>query len=109
MKLGFVTAILPDLSLEEIIEFAASEGFSCVEVMCWPKGKAERRYAGVTHLDVSDLNNEKAESTLQMMNEAGVELSGLGYYPNLLAPEKEEAMMPVVSATTLPLRAGASR
>ncbi len=53
MKLGFVTAILPDLSLEEVVHFAAAEGYDCVEVMCWPAGKAERRYAGVTHLDVA--------------------------------------------------------
>ena len=48
MQLGFVSAILPDLSLEEVVGFAAEEGFACVELMCWPKGKAERRYAGVT-------------------------------------------------------------
>ncbi|MBM4085591.1 MAG: sugar phosphate isomerase/epimerase, partial [Planctomycetes bacterium] len=53
MKLGFVSAILPDLSLEEVVKFAASEGFSCVELMCWPRGKAERRYAGVTHVDLA--------------------------------------------------------
>ena len=54
MKLGFVTAILPDLALEEVLAFATAEGFECVELMCWPKGKAERRYAGVTHVDVDD-------------------------------------------------------
>ena len=54
MKLGFVSAILPDLSLEEVVKFASEEDFTCVELMCWPKGKAERRYAGVTHLDVAD-------------------------------------------------------
>ncbi len=56
MKLGFVSAILPDLSLEEVAEVAACEGYTCVEVMCWPKGKAERRYAGVTHIDVCSID-----------------------------------------------------
>jgi sugar phosphate isomerase/epimerase len=42
MKLGFVTAILPELRLEQVLEFAADEGFDCVEVMCWPVGKAEK-------------------------------------------------------------------
>ena len=41
MNLGFVSAILPDLSLEEVAAFAKAEGFACVELMCWPKGKAE--------------------------------------------------------------------
>ena len=28
------------------------KSYECVEVMCWPPSKAERRYAGVTHIDV---------------------------------------------------------
>ena len=43
MRLGFVTAILPELSLDEVLAFAAAEGFSCVEAMCWPVGTAERK------------------------------------------------------------------
>ena len=61
MKLGFVSAILPVLSLEEVLQFAADAGFSCVELMCWPKGKAERRYAGVTHLDVANFKKGDAQ------------------------------------------------
>jgi hypothetical protein len=52
MKLGFVSAILPDLDLERVMKFASEQGFDALEVMFWPKGKAERRYAGVTHIDV---------------------------------------------------------
>jgi sugar phosphate isomerase/epimerase len=52
MQLGFVSAILPDLSFREVFETAKRIGFDCVEVCCWPSGKAERRYAGVTHIDV---------------------------------------------------------
>ena len=55
LKLGFVSAILADQTLTEVLEFATESGFDCVELMCWPKGKAERRYAGVTHIDVVDL------------------------------------------------------
>jgi sugar phosphate isomerase/epimerase len=91
MKLGFVSAILPDLSLEEVLGFAASEGFECVELMCWPKGKAERRYAGVTHVDVTDFGADEARRTLDMASAAGVAISGLGYYPNALAPDAAEA------------------
>lgn len=91
MKLGFVSAILPDLSLEEVVSFAASEGFSCVELMCWPKGGAERRYAGVTHVDVDGFDRAAADAVQATMQQAGVEISGLGYYPNPLAPDPEEA------------------
>jgi sugar phosphate isomerase/epimerase len=91
MKLGFVSAILPDLSLQEVTQFAAQEGFACVELMCWPLGKAERRYAGVTHVDVAGLNQAGADEIRTLMAEAEVGISGLGYYPNPLAPDEDEA------------------
>src|SRR5262249_9852291 len=93
MKLGFVSAILPDLSLQEVAEFVASTGFTCVELMCWPKGKAERRYAGVTHIDVVDFGKKEAEAVKKIMADNGVTISGLGYYPNPLAPDQAEAQV----------------
>jgi sugar phosphate isomerase/epimerase len=91
MQLGFVSAILPELGLEEVVRFAAAEGFQCVELMCWPRGKAERRYAGVTHLDVVGLDRAGARRVCELMQSSGVAISGLGYYPNPLAPDPAEA------------------
>jgi len=93
MKLGFVSAILPDLSLEEVVQFTAAEGFACVELMCWPKGKAERRYAGVTHIDVVGFTKDDAARVNDLVSKAGISISGLGYYPNPLAPDKAEAQV----------------
>ncbi|MFZ5832669.1 MAG: sugar phosphate isomerase/epimerase family protein [Planctomycetota bacterium] len=90
MQLGFVSAILPDLSLAEVAEFAATVGFQCVELMCWPRGKAERRYAGVTHVDVTDISEAAAEEVRRTMQSAGVSISSLGYYPNYLAADAAE-------------------
>ncbi len=87
MQLGFVSAILGELSLEEVLHFAAEEGFACVEVMCWPPGKADRRYAGVTHLDVSNFTATNAARVNDLLRIHGVEISGLGYYPNPLDPD----------------------
>lgn len=87
MQLGFVSAILADLSLDQVLAFAAAEGFGCVELMCWPPGGAERRYAGVTHLDVSDFSEAKARQVLEEMSIHEVAISGLGYYPNPLDPD----------------------
>jgi len=91
MKLGFVSAILPDLSLDEVAGFASETGYDCVELMCWPKGKAERRYAGVTHVDVVGFTADDAKRVKDTMKKAGVAISGLGYYPNPLAPDSSEA------------------
>lgn len=93
MQLGFVSAILPDLSLKEVVQFAGENGFDVVEVMCWPRGKAERRYAGVTHIDVTDLTQDEAVAIRVLFEEHGVEISGLGYYPNPLAPDTEAAQV----------------
>jgi sugar phosphate isomerase/epimerase len=91
MKLGFVSAILPDLSLDEVLQVAASERYSCVELMCWPTGKAERRYAGVTHIDVVGLDAGEATRIRDLCATAGVSISGLGYYPNPLTPDPAES------------------
>ncbi len=88
MQLGFVSAILSDLSLEEVFAFAAEEGFGCVEVMCWPPGKADRRYSGVCHIDVTGFGPKHAKQVNALVKEYGVKISGLGYYPNPLHPEE---------------------
>lgn len=89
MQLGFVSAIVADLSLEQLFAFAAEEGFDCVELMCWPPGKADRRYAGVTHLDVSNFTDGQAAHVRDLVRIHGVGISALGYYPNLLDPNPE--------------------
>jgi sugar phosphate isomerase/epimerase len=89
MQLGFVSAILPDLSLDEVFTFAAAEGFGCVELMCWPKGSADRRYAGVTHVDVANFTDDSAGRIRDLVRKHGVAVSGLGYYPNPLDPDAE--------------------
>lgn len=90
MQLGFVSAILPDLTLEEVFQFAADEGFACVELMCWPRGQAERRYAGVTHVDVNNLHDAEIAKIGALTKKYGVGISGLGYYPNPLDPNLEQ-------------------
>lgn len=91
LELGFVSAILPDESLEDVFTIASELGFDCVELMCWPVGKAERRYAGVTHVDVEGFDEAKAAEVNELAAKHGVAISGLGYYPNALAPNAEEA------------------
>jgi sugar phosphate isomerase/epimerase len=95
MKLGFVTAIVPELSLEQVLTLARDEGFGCVEVMCWPVGKAERKYAGVTHIDVTDFTSAQADDVNALCAQYGVSISGLGYYPNPLDPSPEVAKVAV--------------
>ena len=89
MKLGFVSALLHDLPLEKVFETASTLGFGAVELMCWPPGKADRRYAGVTHIDCATLTAEGAQEIRELAASYSVEISGLGYYPNPLDPDAE--------------------
>ena len=95
MKLGLVSAILPDLTFEELIDYAAKVGFECVEVCCWPKGKAVRRYAGITHIDLEGLDAQKMAYYKDYAKKRGVGISSLGYYPNPLDPDTESAAVAV--------------
>jgi sugar phosphate isomerase/epimerase len=87
LQLGFVSAILPELSLEQLLMFADDNRFQCVEAMCWPVGKAERKFAGVTHIDVAGFGQIQADEVNALCATHGVSLSGLGYYPNPLDPD----------------------
>ncbi len=82
MKLGFVSAILDGWTFEETIDTAAQLGFNCVEVACWPRGKAERRYAGVSHIDVDQLDDARVKYILDYCKQKGVQISSLAFYPN---------------------------
>jgi sugar phosphate isomerase/epimerase len=88
VKLGLLTAAFPDLSLAQVAEWAASEGFEMLEVACWPAGGGERRrYAGVSHIDVEDFDPDEVRGVLE---QHGLELSSLAYYPNNLHPDDAE-------------------
>jgi sugar phosphate isomerase/epimerase len=89
MKLGFFTAALPGNTLEQAARWGAESGFQAIEIACWPLEKAARRYAGVTHVDVNDLDALKAKEIRSMLDGCGLTISSLGYYPNPLHPDAE--------------------
>src|ERR1700736_5737094 len=82
MKLGLMTAAFPTLTLEQVAEWSAANGFEALEIACWPAASVERRrYAGVSHIDVDHLD-ERAVGDL--MNRHHLAISSLAYYPNNL-------------------------
>lgn len=89
MKLGFFTAAFPNSSLEEVAHWGAESGFQAIEIACWPHEKANRRYAGITHIDVTQLDQQKARSIRSMLDQYGLMISSLGYYPNPLHPDPQ--------------------
>ncbi len=92
LELGLVSAILAEHTFEQAVDFVADNGFKCIEIMCWPSGNADaRRYAGVTHIDVENLTTEKVAYIQNYVQQKGIYISGLGYYPNPLDPNTQQA------------------
>ena len=89
MKLGLMSAALPQLSLEQLAAWASQNRFGMLEIACWPKGRSDRRYAGVTHIDVATLDKVGAQEINEMIERHGLEISSLGYYPNPLHPDPD--------------------
>jgi sugar phosphate isomerase/epimerase len=90
MELGLLTAAFPDAPLTEVADWAGANGFTRLEVACWPRADdPQRRYAGVSHIDCADLSDEQAKDLVGDLAERGVEISALGYYPNPLHPDLE--------------------
>src|SRR3712207_183992 len=84
MKLGLMTAALPGMNLAEIAGWAAESGFGMLEIACWPAGKKDRRYGGVSHIDVAHLDAAGAREINALIAGHGLAISSLGYYPNPL-------------------------
>jgi sugar phosphate isomerase/epimerase len=90
MRLGFLTAPLPDLPLEDVAAWAGANGFESLEIACWPPSTGSaRRYAGTSHIDVTDLSDARATEIVDMVASHGLTISGLGFYPNPMHPDPE--------------------
>ena len=90
MKLGILTAPFPDTPLEEVGDWAASQGFEALEIACWPKSSGPtRRYAGTSHIDVANLSATQAKEIVAALADRNLSVSALGYYPNPLHPDAE--------------------
>lgn len=87
MKLGLFTAAFPDLSLEQIADWASSNGYQALEIAAWPTSVAERRYAGVSHIDAATMDRSAAARLRSMLADHKLTISSLGYYPNILDPD----------------------
>ncbi len=90
MKLGVVSAIYDGFTFEEMIDHASSVGYECVEVACWPQGKAERRYAGVSHIDVENTSENYIKYVKDYCAKKNISISSLAFYPNTMDGDLEK-------------------
>lgn len=88
MRLGFLTAPFPETPLDVVADWAAASGFESLEIACWPPSSGDaRRYAGTSHIDVTDLSPARATEVVDEIAAKGLAISGLGFYPNPLHPD----------------------
>ncbi len=90
MRLGLLTAILGDYTFKEAVEIAAKIGYESLEVACWPKGKGERRYAGVSHIDTENLTDEDIAAIKTLLKDHNMSISALAFYPNTMDADLEK-------------------
>ena len=90
MRLGFLTAPFEDRDLDAVAAWAAAERFETLEVACWPAASGDRRrYAGTSHIDVTGMTTDRGQEITGKLEASGLTISGLGYYPNPLHPDRE--------------------
>jgi sugar phosphate isomerase/epimerase len=88
VKLGFLTACLPQRSLPDIAAWAGEQGFEALEVAAWP-ALGDRPFTA-THLDVDGFGSEDADRVSALFEQHGLQLSSLAYYDNNLHPDPDE-------------------
>lgn len=105
IKFGLLTAILDGWTMEEVLDITSQMGFRCLEVACWPAGKAERRYAGVSHIDCERVcrDDDYAQYVKKAFADKGMEISSLAFYPNTMDPDvsKRQAAIDHLKAVIL--------
>ena len=87
MKLGFLTACLPELELDDIAAWAASTGYEALEVAVWPSTGS--RDFEASHIDVAKFGAGEAEQVTGLFDKHGLVLSSLAYYENNLHPDEQ--------------------
>jgi sugar phosphate isomerase/epimerase len=88
MKLGFLTACMPERELPEIAAWAGANGFEALELAAWPS-LGDRPFTA-SHLRADQFDQGEAERVRGALDEHGLELSALAYYDNNLHPDPEE-------------------
>ncbi|MEN3303541.1 sugar phosphate isomerase/epimerase [Pseudonocardia sp.] len=88
MKLGFLTACLPDRSLADIAAWAESRKYEALEVAAWPD--LGGRPFTATHLDAAGFGEKEADETRALFEKHGLTLSSLAFYDNNLHPDPAE-------------------
>jgi sugar phosphate isomerase/epimerase len=88
VKLGFLTACMPERPLEEIAKWAAANGYETLELAAWP-ALGDRPFTA-SHVAADRFDAAEQERVRAALETNGLELSALAYYDNNLDPDPRE-------------------
>jgi sugar phosphate isomerase/epimerase len=85
VRLGLLTACLPQVSLDELAGWAGAHGYRGLEVAAWP-----RKAAQASHIDAGTLDDAEARRLRGLFDDHGLGLAALAYYENNLHVDRVE-------------------
>jgi len=85
MKLGFLTACLPKLKLEDLVKWASKNGFRALELAAWP-AKSSRDYQA-RQIDAANFTNDDAKRVKELFAKNNMQISAMAYYDNNIHPD----------------------
>jgi sugar phosphate isomerase/epimerase len=90
VKLGFLTACMPERGLEEVAGWAGANGYEALELAAWPSLGDRPFTASHVHADAEHGPAAEAERVRGILDAQGLVVSALAYYDNNLAPDPGE-------------------
>ncbi len=88
MKLGLLTACMPERSLEQVAAWAGEHGYEALELAAWAK-IGDRPFTA-SHIAADSFDEGEGERVRSALGENGLELSALAYYDNNLDPDRAQ-------------------
>jgi sugar phosphate isomerase/epimerase len=85
MKIGFLTACLPNLELEDLVLWASKQGFKTLELAAWPF-ESDRDYQA-RQIDAANFKVDEAKKVKDLFAKHNMEISAMAYYDNNLHPD----------------------
>ena len=85
MKIGFLTACLPNIPLENLIEWSSAQGFKTLELAAWPF-ESDRDYQA-RQIDAANFSKDGAKRIKELFEKYSMGISAMAYYDNNLHPD----------------------
>lgn len=85
MKIGFLTACLPNISLEKLVEWASSQGFKTLELAAWPY-ESDRDYQA-RQIDAAKFSKDNAKRVNELFFKNKMQISAMAFYENNIHPD----------------------